>query len=473
MRRTPALATLAALATLSNFTGRATTQADETGIPIDDTYAALVSLNHHIDRQDPLAWPLKLEVISRDPYAFFRGTADLFYLVCHQRLATLSHSGAPTVRLHGDVHVGNIGTYQSNGPLGSDIGVGLVDWDETVDGPYYLDLLRAGVALRYTAKVNGLRLQNRAIALVHDALVEAYDEAISGDITATSLARTEASLQRLIKDARGKSLKKKLGKHIEFKTLRFRPMRQKRGRVTELTQPVSVAKRRSIVEALHAYAVEHDRQSRDRKFGFADIDAVASQIRDVVRWTKLGSAGSQGLTKYLVLLDVSFGDHESYVILQLKEEPTPAAIRANAVWGNNTDRGAYVANAQRTLMSPPQWLVGRATFGGRSFLVKPKDAWSKELTEGDFRTEDELRSLARIMGAFVGIAHRRHLLQAADPEQSIQSVRAHLSVLSPQFPEHTLNIKSFLDHAYKALRDDPEVDSVRRAARAVINRRAD
>jgi uncharacterized protein (DUF2252 family) len=107
---------------------------------------------------DPAAFRVKFRKMALSAFAFYRGTAALFYhdLTTHPRFG--SKRGGPyldertsRVWIHGDLHAENFGTYMdSHGRLVFNVN----DFDEAYVGPFTWDLQRfaASVALIGYAK---------------------------------------------------------------------------------------------------------------------------------------------------------------------------------------------------------------------------------------------------------------------------------------------------------------------------------
>ena len=83
--------------------------------------AQLMELNPHLATDDPRELPMKLRGLLRGEAEFFEGTADLFYLWCARHCSDWLEQTEGMVPLHGDAHLGNIGTYQAVGKMGRDI----------------------------------------------------------------------------------------------------------------------------------------------------------------------------------------------------------------------------------------------------------------------------------------------------------------------------------------------------------------
>src|SRR6187551_1231786 len=98
--------------------------------------------------QDPAAFRRKFRKMAASPFAFYRGSASLFYADQTGEYADDSFLDQWTSRvwIHGDLHAENFGTYMnSDGRLVFNVN----DFDEAYVGPFSWDLKRfaASVAL--------------------------------------------------------------------------------------------------------------------------------------------------------------------------------------------------------------------------------------------------------------------------------------------------------------------------------------
>ncbi|NEE43166.1 DUF2252 domain-containing protein, partial [Streptomyces sp. SID8455] len=102
---------------------------------------------------DPAAFRVKFRKMAGSAFAFYRGTAGLFYsdLEREQRGGPYLDERTGRVWIHGDLHAENFGTYMdANGRLVFNVN----DFDEAYVGPFTWDLKRfaASVALIGYAK---------------------------------------------------------------------------------------------------------------------------------------------------------------------------------------------------------------------------------------------------------------------------------------------------------------------------------
>src|SRR6201991_4003661 len=102
---------------------------------------------------DPAAFRRKFRKMASSPFAFYRGSASLFYadLAGAYRDESFLDERTSRVWIHGDLHAENFGTYMnSSGVLVFNVN----DFDEAYVGPFSWDLKRfaASVALIGYAK---------------------------------------------------------------------------------------------------------------------------------------------------------------------------------------------------------------------------------------------------------------------------------------------------------------------------------
>src|SRR3954464_12884562 len=95
-------------------------------------------------RADPSAFRVKYRKMAFDPFAFYRGTAALFYADVTARDDAWVDERSGRIWIHGDLHAENFGTYMaSDGRLIFDVN----DFDEAYIGHFTWDLQRFAASL--------------------------------------------------------------------------------------------------------------------------------------------------------------------------------------------------------------------------------------------------------------------------------------------------------------------------------------
>ncbi|MCB9852208.1 MAG: DUF2252 family protein [Phycisphaerales bacterium] len=384
--------------------------------------ARVEALNPHLRDGEIPNLSLKTASLSKDPYSFFRGTADLFFVWCKSNCADWLAAADRHGPLHGDVHPGNTGTYVAEPDGGPPLAYSLVDFDEVFIGPFELDLLRAMTSLRFAAAVNQITLSDEQWHAISEQLVGAYRELWrdypTTDIGGTRQAKAlEAANARVLAAPIVQRLLAKAASEIPSEYVddftkgnppaRFKAQRGKKKKVKDVMIRVDDEERDAVVAAFREAMgrITH----RDTSTTPANrLQLPGFDVIDVTRWIRIGSSGSQGLKKYLVLITWRDASSDLPTIFQLKEEPPCAATRAGiSAWPSDKERGQFVAESYVHLQWRPKRLVGWTNIGDAQFLVKPKDPFGKEPDIDDLTTPEALSQMAELMGRLLAIAHAK------------------------------------------------------------------
>lgn len=392
------------------------------------TYSRLGALNPHLTERAGLGWAIKLHSLMRGPYDFFRGTADLFAADVRELDPDWCDESLPPVQLHGDVHLGNVGAYQGEGTAGKAIHFGLVDFDEAIVGPCELDLLRGAVSLRCAVAQERLSIPECTVNAAIHAMCRSYAAALGTPPSDEELEDRFPMVKEVMRKARKATPEAYVAKYTQAGPLRFRSVRLKRGDPSDIMEPVDAQTWDQIVDAVWRYLQHGADSATRRRLRFNTLDELGAGVLDVAAWTRVGSSGSQGLQKFLVLLDRPLVDVAGSLIIQLKEEPIPAAARARLVTSaSGVARAEEVAAASWVLNPHRPWLVGFTHINDRAFLVKTKDPWGKELASGDLTSPESVEQGGELIGALLGRSHRQTWARTAPSwsiERAIESIRS-------------------------------------------------
>src|SRR5690349_9811612 len=155
---------------------------------------------------DPAAFRRKFRKMAASPFAFYRGSASLFYADQTGAYADDEFLDERTGRvwIHGDLHAENFGTYMnSSGVLVFNVN----DFDEAYVGPFSWDLKRfaASVALiAYQKALSDDDITTLVGAFARSYLTELRAIAAGGDdaIGSITLATADGVLRRVLQQAR-------------------------------------------------------------------------------------------------------------------------------------------------------------------------------------------------------------------------------------------------------------------------------
>ncbi|SEU42514.1 DUF2252 domain-containing protein [Nonomuraea wenchangensis] len=357
--------------------------------------------------RDPAAFRRKFRKMAASPFAFYRGSACLFYADMTGPYADDAYLDGPTGRvwIHGDLHAENFGTYMN---ASGELVFNVNDFDEAYVGPYVWDLKRfaGSVALLGYAKA----LSDEAIGGLVADFAGAYVEeltaiAAGGDdaIGSLTLGTTTGVLHRVLQTARLSTRVALLDVEtvIDDYDRRFALM--------DGREPVDGPTREAVLAAFAHYLTTlpgHD--------GPAER-AVEHVVKDVALRKGVG-IGSAGLPSYNLLLEGRSQALENDVILYMKQAAAPAVARHVAddkVASYFLHQGHRTAESQRALQAYADPWLGYTTLHGVGQLVAEVSPYSADLDWDDVNEPGELRSIMRDLGRAVARMH-----SVADDESS-------------------------------------------------------
>ncbi len=352
--------------------------------------------------RDPAAFRRKFRKMAASPFAFYRGSACLFYADLTGAFADDSYLDERTRRvwIHGDLHAENFGTYMNaSGVLVFNVN----DFDEAYVGPYIWDLRRlvASLALIGYAKalsdeaIGGLVREFAAAYLTElTGLARGGDDAV-GSLT---LATTTGPLHRVLQRARLNTRVALLD--LETTVENF----DRRFGVMEGRFPVDEATRLRVETAFAAYLAT-----------LPAVSEVEHEIKDIALRTGVG-IGSAGLPSYNLLLEGHTQALENDVILYMKQAQTPAVARHiddERVRSYFRHQGHRTAESQRALQAYADPWLGYAELDGVGQLVAEVSPYSADLDWDDVTEPADLASVVRYLGVAVARMH-----SVADDESS-------------------------------------------------------
>ncbi|KAB8187515.1 DUF2252 domain-containing protein [Nonomuraea phyllanthi] len=354
-------------------------------------------------QRDPAAFRRKFRKMAASPFAFYRGTACLFYADMTGSFADGSYLDELTSRvwIHGDLHAENFGTYMNaSGALVFNVN----DFDEAYVGPYVWDLKRFAASVALLGYAKALSDDSISVLVTDFAgayLVELAAVAAGGDdaIGSLTLDTTTGVLHRVLQTARLRTRVALLDVEtvIDDYDRRFALM--------EGREPVDAETRRAVLAAFHDYLGTLPAQGGSGEHA----------IKDVALRKGVG-IGSAGLPSYNLLLEGRSQALENDVILYMKQAAVPAVARYvtdEKVASYFLHQGHRTAESQRALQAYADPWLGYTTLGGVGQLVAEVSPYSADLDWDDVNEPDELRSIVQDLGRAVARMH-----SVADDESS-------------------------------------------------------
>ena len=405
---------------------------------LEDAFADLM-------RADPHAFRVKYRKMAADPFAFYRGTACLFYADVTAMADAYSDDRTGRIWIHGDLHAENFGTYlNSDGRLVFDVN----DFDEAYIGHFSWDLRRFAASLALLGWQKAL--PDETVRDLIAKYVRAYLSQINHYVRSEDdhdfglyLENTEGPVHDILVTARSFSRRDLLDAvtHLEDAVRMFR----EDSSVRRLGQ----AERRSVLRAFDDYLgtiPESKRFDRDLFY----------EVRDVVGKSGFG-IGSAGLPAYTVLVEGYSQALDNDVVLSMKQANVPAVSRfvdTGTVEGYFEHEAHRTVVSQRALQVHTDPLLGYTEVDGVGYVVSEVSPYEADLDWGELNEPDEI---ARVVDSLGRATAKVHCASDEDSEQDLvdfQVEKAVASVLDGRHREFTQDVVEFgVSYAARVRRD--------------------
>ncbi|UWZ40431.1 DUF2252 domain-containing protein [Dactylosporangium roseum] len=352
---------------------------------------------------DPAAFRRKFRKMAASPFAFYRGSACVFYADVHGQPDPFLDERTSGVWIHGDLHAENFGTYlNSEGVLVFNVN----DFDEAYVGPFIWDLKRfaASVALIGYAKalsdqVIGELVTRYARTYVAElrAIAAGGEEAI-GSLT---IDTTEGVLRDVLQRARLNTRVALLDEQTVIVDYDRRFM------MADGVYPVDGETRAEVESAFAAYLPTLPSWDPERPEKY--------RIKDVVMRKGVG-IGSAGLPSYNLLLEGHTQALENDVVIYMKQGQTPAVSRwitDPRVKGYFKHQGHRTSESQRALQAHADAWAGHTVLRDVGQVVAEVSPYAADLDWNDVNELDELTSVTGYLGRATARMH-----SVADDESS-------------------------------------------------------
>ncbi|HEX2176576.1 MAG TPA: DUF2252 domain-containing protein [Nocardioidaceae bacterium] len=411
---------------------------------------------------DPDGFRTKFRKMAADPFAFYRGSACLFYADMADLDDPWADERSSRVWVHGDLHAENFGTYMnSEGTLVFDVN----DFDEAYVGHFSWDLRRfvASLALMGWQKA----LPDRAVRRLARRYLQAYVEQVhhyveldDDDDFALRLDNTTGAIQEILQQAKLSTRLELLNRSTEIHD------RERRFADGPNTRRLDDTEQEKVLAAYRAYLdtiPEHKRQPRD----------VFYEVKDVVGRSGFG-IGSAGLPAYNVLIEGFNQALENDVVLSMKlgNVAAPSRIVADErVRDYFENDGHRTVTSQRALQAHADPYLGYTTVDGAGFVVGQLSPYENDLDWDEITEPDEIAPVLDDLGRATA---KIHCASDEDSEQTLvdfQTEEAIAAVIDGRHDEFVDEIVEFgVSYAATARRDHALfVDAFREGAIANLS----
>nr|WP_221376913.1 DUF2252 domain-containing protein [Actinoplanes polyasparticus] len=352
---------------------------------------------------DPPAFRRKFRKMAASPFAFYRGSASLFYADLTGAYADSSFLDERTSRvwIHGDLHAENFGTYMnSSGQLVFNVN----DFDEAYVGPFSWDLKRFSASLAligYQKALSDDDISQLVTGFAQSYLTELRAIAHGGDdaIGSITLGTAAGVLRRVLQQARLNTRIDLLAAQTTIEDY------ERRFALADGVFEVDETTGAAVREAFDRYLETLPAVGRP----------VATNIKDIKLRKGVG-IGSAGLPSYNLLLEGHTQALENDVVIYMKQAQVPAVARwidDDRVRSYFKHQGHRTAESQHALQAHADPWVGYTTLEGVGQLVAEVSPYAADLDWSDVNEADELRGVINDLGRAVARMH-----SVADDESS-------------------------------------------------------
>ncbi|MEV8586263.1 DUF2252 domain-containing protein [Streptomyces sp. NPDC051180] len=348
---------------------------------------------------DPAAFRVKFRKMAGSAFAFYRGTACLFYADQEHE----AHGGGPyldertgRVWIHGDLHAENFGTYMdANGRLIFNVN----DFDEAYVGPFTWDLKRLAASLAligYTKALSDGQITElvRIYAAAYRERIHALATGAKGDeVPSFTLETAEGALLGALREARSLTRFGLLDSMTEIREY------ERRFSSGGGTIELDAATRYKVLAAFDGYLETLPESSLARPDSY--------RVKDVVGRRGIG-IGSAGLPSYNILLEGNSDALENDVVIYLKQAQTPAVSRHvtdPAVRDYFRHEGHRTVISQRALQAHADPWLGWTELDGAGQLVAEVSPYAVDLDWSDIDDPEEIAATVADLGRATATMH--------------------------------------------------------------------
>jgi hypothetical protein len=265
---------------------------------------------------------------------------------------------------------------------------------------------------------------------------------------------------KMIKAARSRDYADELDKYVTHKDEFVPTVIDKTGRAKELLRQMKG--RASVADAI-ADALLHTPDGKDL-FKSAEFDK--KRVEDIAKRTQLESAGSEGLQKFLVLID-NRKSPEKKLILYMKEQIPSSAERVGLIPKETRTPGQRSSEDMHVMCRPAVYFNTWCEWNNGSYRVSIKEPWSDTMDGNDIDSFEDLKHIARVWGTVAGSLHRQG-------DQAVSNVKKRLTPeLAPQLRTLGMLYASKARDDFRLFVNDPRVkDDITRAETALRDLRS-
>ena len=345
---------------------------------------------------DPDAFRQKFRKMAAGPFAFYRGSACLFYADMERREDRWADERTSRVWIQGDLHAENFGTYMDgDGVFVFDVN----DFDEAYLGHFTWDIQRmaASVALLAWTKA----ISDDDIASLIAGYVRSYVEQVRYFVESDRdheyslrLETTDGEIRRILLETR-------MNTRVDLleRTTLVDEGFERRFRRGPGVRDLDEAEQATVRAAYQAYLETIPDAKRFRSLTY--------DVKDIVGRKGFG-IGSAGLPAYNVLVEGPTQALENDVVLSMKQGNVAAPsriVRDERIKGYFKHHGHRTAVSQRALQAHADPWLGYTEIDGTGFVVSELSPYVEDLDWSDLTEPDQMAPVLDYLGRATAKVH--------------------------------------------------------------------
>jgi uncharacterized protein (DUF2252 family) len=361
----------------------------------DQIVATLVEAFADLMAADPPAFRTKFRKMAADPFAFYRGSACVFYADVAGRADPWADERTSRVWIQGDLHAENFGTYMDgDGVLVFDVN----DFDEAYIGPFTWDITRFAASLallgwrKAIADDDITALVQRYVRAYLDQVRVFVDQADDRSF-ALRLDTTDGPVHQVLQLAKLRTRVGLLDAITETEGF-DRVLRAVPG-----LRRLDDDERTAVTAAFERYLESIPEAKRQR--------GVTYTVKDVAGRSGFG-IGSAGLPAYTVLIEGYNQALDNDVVLSMKQGNVAAPSRVltdPAIAAAFRHHGHRTAVSQRALQAHADPLLGWTDLDGVGFVVSEVSPYEADLDWSELTEPTEIGSVVDLLGRATAKVH--------------------------------------------------------------------
>ncbi len=345
---------------------------------------------------DPDAFRQKFRKMAAGPFAFYRGSACLFYADMEQEEDRWAGERTGRVWIQGDLHAENFGTYMDgDGVFVFDVN----DFDEAYLGHFTWDIKRmvASVALLAWMKA----ISDADIAQLIETYVRAYVEQVRYFVRSDRDHEYSLRLETTSGEVKEILLETRLNTRVDLleRTTIIDGDFERKFRRGPGVRDLDDAERAKVQAAYESYLETIPDAKRFRSLTY--------EIKDIVGRKGFG-IGSAGLPAYNILVEGPTQALENDVVLSMKQGNVAAPSRIvhdGRIKGYFKHHGHRTAVSQRALQAHADPWLGYTEVDGVGFVVSELSPYVEDLDWSDLTEPEEISPVLDYLGRATAKVH--------------------------------------------------------------------